>query len=53
MSQMLTKADFNKQPISTERRLQCYSKLKKKNKSITTKVRYPYKIYIDNKIVVP
>lgn len=25
----------------------------KKNKSITTKVRYPYKIYIDNKIVVP
>lgn len=25
----------------------------KKNKSITTKVRYPYKIYIDNKTVVP
>lgn len=25
----------------------------KKNKSITTKVRYPYKIYLDNKIVVP
>ena len=25
----------------------------KKNKSITTKVRHPYKIYIDNKIVVP
>lgn len=25
----------------------------KKNKSITTKVIYPYKIYIDNKIVVP
>lgn len=25
----------------------------KKSKSITTKVRYPYKIYIDNKTVVP